>query len=650
MTKRTLLAALLSIGSAAATMSQTLLPMPKTLERQHGTFRVTVPPATDARLRVRWQPMPHAEEYALRITPDSILVTIADSAGYRHALRTLHQLAADGKSLPCLAVTDWPTCPWRSAMIDVSRHCFPIDFLKRQVEIMSWFKLNRLHLHLTDAGGWRMQLDRYPRLTSETAFRTQADWRQWWINGDRRYCHEGDSGAYGGYYTKDQLRSLVAYAAARGVTIVPEIEMPGHSEEVQAAYPELCCRTDNDSLNRAFLRSGDLCPGKEQTYEFLENVLEEVMDVFPSTYIHVGGDEANMTAWPQCDDCRRRLRALGATDVHALQSYLICRVDSFLRRHGRKLIAWDEVIADDMPAGITVQVWRKGDAARRAAAKGCDVILSPAYYCYLNNNQDAPGTTAGGNGNSYLPLRQVYQFCPQAMAADSTRLKGVEGCLWTEFVETPDEVEQMLYPRLLAIAETGWNGDPQASYDTFRERMLTWTRQLRQQGVNAFDLSHETGERKESLQPVAHLAKGCAVAYGKPYSRYYPAQGAVTLTDGQRGGWYFDDHRWQGFSGTGALDVTIDLGAVRRIRDISMTFLQDADAWIFLPTAFRISVSTDGRSFSTLADAAQPKCTDTGLVFRPFGWKGKARARFVRVEASPPGSADWLFTDEIVVR
>lgn len=652
--KKAFLSTLFILVTVVSARAQTLLPMPKYVDRQQGSFRLASPLASsltsDARLRVSWQPMPHDEEYRLRVTPDSILITAADSAGWRHALSTLQQLAAGRRRLPCVTVNDWPSYRWRGAMIDVSRHCFPIDFLKKQVDLLSRFKLNRLHLHLTDAGGWRMQIDRYPRLTSATAFRTQSSWQRWWIDGDRRYCQEGDSGAYGGYYTKDQLRSLVAYAAARGVTVVPEIEMPGHSEEVQAAYPELCCRSSNDSLNRLFQRSGDLCPGKELTYEFLENVLTEVMEVFPSAYIHVGGDEANMTAWPACDDCQARLRELGTTGPHALQAYLIRRVADFLRRHGRRLIAWDEVVADSVPPGVTVQVWHKDDAARQAVAKGCEVILSPARYCYLNNNQDAPGTEAGVSGNSYLPLREVWQLRPHEMLADTTRVAGVEGCLWTEYVESPEAVEHMLYPRLLSLAETAWSGGPQGTYDAFRERALDVTRQLRAQGVNAFDLSREQGERKESLSPVTHLARGCSVTYNRSYSRYYPASGAATLTDGQRGGWYFDDQRWQGFSGTGGIDLTIDLGRVCRVRQVSLTFLQAADAWIRLPVGFRVSISSDGQTFSELTDDHPAPCTAEGLVFRPFGWKGKAEGRYVRIEATPPSAADWLFTDEVIVR
>ena len=262
---------------------------------------------------------------------------------------------------------------------------------------MAQYKFNYLHLHLTDAAGWRIEIKRYPRLTNFAAWRPQASWTEWAANG-HRYTYADSCNAYGGYYTQDQLRHLVAYAAQRGITIVPEIEMPGHSEEVLTAYPELSCTHQP-------YQQADFCPGSIATYDFLENVLSEVMDVFPSKYIHIGGDEAAKKSWGSCPLCQQMMRQL-ACDKDGLQAHLIAHMGRFLQRHGRQLVGWDEVIAANLPANTTVMVWRDTQYAHRALQHGYGVVLSPGAYCYLDAYQDAPHTQPEAIGG-YLPLDKV---------------------------------------------------------------------------------------------------------------------------------------------------------------------------------------------------------------------------------------------------
>ena len=255
-----------------------------------------------------------------------------------------------GTQLPALAIKDEPRFPYRGMMLDVSRHFFDKEFVKKQMDILSYYKINRLHLHLTDAAGWRIEIKKYPRLTQFAAWRPQAVWKDWW-NGDRKYCEENDPQAKGGYYTQDDIRELVAYARQHYITLIPEIEMPAHSEEVLTAYPELSCTHEP-------YKQADFCIGNEKTYEFLENVLLEVMDLFPSKYIHVGGDEAGKASWKTCPLCQARMKEEGLKDVNELQSYLIHRMERFLNSHGRNLLGWDEILDGGLAPNATVMSWR----------------------------------------------------------------------------------------------------------------------------------------------------------------------------------------------------------------------------------------------------------------------------------------------------
>ena len=673
---------ILNLLLSALTAVQALIPMPQQAQWQAGTFDLTCPyrientcsdlsqnlylqdflqggDATSGRVCIiKCEALPQ-EGYRLHITADTLLIAARDAAGFLHAGQTLQQLSRDGK-LPCCDINDAPRFEWRGCMIDVSRHYYDIDCLKRQIDIMASMKLNRLHLHLTDAAGWRLQIDRYPLLTQIAAWRTQSDWTDWWSNRDRRYVDtrkgEPAEGTYGYYYTKEQMRELIQYADQRGITIVPEIEMPGHSEEVLAVYPELACLSDTGALsqtpNDAVIRglnSGDLCPSNEKTFEFLCNVLDEVMELFPSQYIHIGGDEANMTAWKTCQRCQEYLNKLDGDKVADLQADLIARINTYLTEHGHKLIGWDEIIADGNAAhpAKTAMIWRDADYARRAIDNGYDVIMVPNSHCYLNRNQDAP--TGSPMDWSYLPFDHVASF--DALAGLDTeqqsRVKGLQACLWTEHVVDGAEVENHLYPRLMAIAEEAWRG---TACDDIRQRATQFTAALIERGINAFDLNQEVGERPEYKITWHHKAENAPVNYLHNYNRYYPAAGVTTLTDGLRGGWHHGDGRWQGFIGDSCVYLIIDLGKRIDISSVSMDFMQNAGPDIYLPALLGIEGSNDGKRWQELHRQTSKKDLRRGLSYHTWQWNGKAKTRYLRILASSHDNRSWIFTDEVIVR
>ncbi|MDO4930998.1 MAG: family 20 glycosylhydrolase [Bacteroidales bacterium] len=663
-----------AVTVAPHALSQNLLPKPKSVTWQHGTFSrykacaVEAANATVGKLaaeaglpdvtaegdstwteagvrRLRYLALDASageEAYTLRVAPDTIEIAASSTAGFRNAKATLRQLEVK-RGVACCTISDAPALGWRGAMLDVSRHFFPIEFVKKQVDIMARFKMNRLHLHLTDAAGWRMEIKRYPRLTQLGAWRTEASWKKWWA-GNRQYAEEGTEGAYGGYYTQEQLRDLVAYAAERGITIVPEIEMPAHSEEVLTAYPEFSCTHEP-------YKQADFCPGNEATFTFLENVLREVMDIFPSKDIHIGGDEAGKASWPTCPLCQKRVADEGLADSNALQGYLVRRIGKFLREEGgRTLIGWDEVLADSLQ-NATVMIWRDTSYIRQAFAQGLDVVLAPGRFCYIDGFQDDPPSQPEAMGG-FQPLSNVYSYQPLAgfSAEERKHIRGIQGNLWTEYVPTTEHVEQMLYPRLLAIAENGWTGGEVKDYDDFRARALLAVEELRDEGVNAFDLKHEVGDRAESRTPVEHLGRGAKVTYNLPFNERYCADGVTSLTDGRRGGWdYGPRSAWQGFIRGQRFDVTLDLGKTQELSRIVTNFYQSSGPEIFLPAEYIISVSTDGEHFTTIHSRSQAVEKLTNPSVEQWEWKGTTEARYVRVQAKPGQYGGWIFVDEVEI-
>ncbi|MBQ2875045.1 MAG: family 20 glycosylhydrolase [Bacteroidales bacterium] len=619
---------------------EVIIPVPSEVICREGTYEFAEVPNVRTR-RVRGIA---PESYEMEVSERGVTIKASDDAGEFYAFQTLRQMTDDGrvKSIRCCEIKDTPRFPYRGLHFDVSRHFRSIAFLKKQMDAMAMFKMNRMHIHLTDAAGWRIQIDAYPRLTQFAAWRPYPTWKEWW-EGDRHYAEEGTSGAYGGYYTKDELRDLVSYARARHIEIIPEIEMPSHSEEVLAAYPELGCSGEP-------YKDSDFCVGNEEVFAFLETVLDEVMEVFPYEYIHIGGDEAGKQHWKTCPKCQKRMQEEDLKDVDELQSYMIRRIARYVGSKGRKVIGWDEILDGGLAEGAAVMSWRGTEGGIAAMNMGHDVVMSPGRYCYLDHAQDAPFKEPESIGG-YLPLDSVYTYEPLEPSMPSDRihhLKGVQANLWTEYIVTDEHAEYMYWPRAIAIAETGWSLPENKELKGFRHRVLHMLEMMRGKGYETFDLENEYGERKEAVTGAGHLAKGCKVIYHTPVREWYPAAGETTFTDGIMGGWTYSDGKWQGFLSD--IDVTIDLGAVKPVTYVGGTFMQLKGPGVFMPRQVEVLASEDGVDYETIALIENDVPTSAEeLTFRSFETSCDIRARYIRYHASRSTMRGFLFLDEIIV-
>ena len=593
--------------------------------------------------------LPSPESYTLSVTPQRIEIRATSGAGLFYGMQTLLQLmqpAGTGSySVPSVEIEDTPRFAYRGLMLDVSRHFSTKEFIKKQIDALAYYKINRLHLHLTDAAGWRLEIKKYPLLTDFAAWRTDPTWKKWW-NGGRKYLRYDEPGASGGYYTQDDIREILEYARQHYITVIPEIEMPSHSEEVLAAYPQLSCSGEP-------YKNSDFCVGNEETFTFLENVLTEVMELFPSEYIHVGGDEAGKSAWKTCPKCQKRMKDEHLANVDELQSYLIHRIEKFLNNHGRRLLGWDEILQGGIAPNATVMSWRGEEGGIAAVTSGHHAIMTPGAYCYLDSYQDAPYSQPEAIGG-YLPLKKVYAYdpVPASLTAEQAKLVyGVQGNLWVEYIPTPEHVEYMIYPRMLALAEVAWSAPERKSWPDFHTRALSAVADLQKKGYHPFDLSKEIGSRPESLQPVSHLALGKKVTYNSSYSPHYPAQGNTALTDGIRGDWTYGDGSWQGFISDNRLDVTIDMEKETSIHSVTAAFMQVVGAEVFLPETVVISISDDGTHFTELRKQHFEVSKETPIRFTDISWQGEAKGRYVRYQAQAGSEfGGWIFTDEIIVK
>ena len=617
---KTLLALIVALG---------ILPAPVSFERADGTstakdVEVVVGKRSFSRWSASLPTFAQKEAYRLTITPKRVRIEANTPEGVFRAETTLGQL---GYPYPCGVIIDYPRFPWRGIMLDISRHFRDKDFILRQIDALSEVKLNVLHLHLTDAAGWRLEVKSHPELTAKAAWRVGDTWKQWNASGNRY------EGTYGGYLSQDDVREIVAYAAKHHMTIVPEIEMPGHSRETVYAIPGVGCQDTSD----------DLCPGKETTFKLLEDVLAEVMDLFPSEYIHIGGDEAGKRHWHDCPDCRRRMQEEGLENVEELQSYLVRRIERFLNAHGRRLIGWDEILEGGLSPNATVMSWRGTEGGLEAIRQGHDAVMTPGNRCYLDKVQDAPVREPEGFGG-YLPIDSIYVYDPAAgiPAASLSHLLGVQGNLWHEMIPQPSHTEYMLYPRAFAIAEIGWSPVEVKNAEDFRERATAHAAALRERGYNTFKLEEEVGNRPASREAENHLGRGAKVVYARPWHRNYPAAGAATLTDGNLGGWSYGDHRWQGFLSD--VDVTIDLGNAKPVHYVTATFLADPGAGVYLPDRVTVEYSLDGEHYSLAGELLDE---NPGGKYIPYGVSVGKDARYIRYRAFR--TREWLFTDEILI-
>ena len=412
---------------------------------------------------------PVPESYRLEVSPDRIVVSANDAAGLFYGAVSVWQLASassnDGAptSIPALTIDDAPRFRWRGLMLDPARHFVAPDDVRLMIDWMALHKLNVLHLHLTDDQGWRLEIEQYPRLTEVGAWRIPA----------RASANDSPAQRYGGYYTQDEVRAIVDYAARRHVTIVPEIEMPGHAQAAIAAYPALGTGNGAPPVSPDWGIHDYLFNVDESTFEVLENVLDEVMALFPGEFIHVGGDEAVKQRWQQSERVQARMRELGIADETALQSWFIRRIEEYLNRHGRRLIGWDEILEGGLAPNATVMSWRGIDGALEAAAEGHDTVLTPAPTLYFDHRQSALPREPPGRG-PVISLADVYAFdpMPEALEAGQRRhVLGVQANLWSEHIRTPERLAYMAFPRAAAVAELAWSPPERRSWPDFLERL-----------------------------------------------------------------------------------------------------------------------------------------------------------------------------------
>ena len=411
------------------------------------------------------------EAYTLKIARSGVSIVGGSASGVYYGVQTLRQIIGVGTIantvLPCLAIKDSPRFGWRGLLIDCSRTFQSLDYLRATIDRMAFYKLNVLQLHLTDDQGWRFETRRYPELTQ---------------NGSRFSARYSEPASHQGFYTQAELKDLVHYASLRGITIVPEIEMPGHCLAALVSHPELSCTgqiPDNiyPFFKGPWINKDVYCAGNEATFQFLENVLAEVIEVFPSEYIHIGGDEVPKDRWTSCPKCQARMKAEGLTTEKELQSYFVRRMGAFLASKGRRLVGWDEILEGGLAPGAVVMSWRGVEGGAAAAKVGHHVVMSPTKYCYFDHpyeTTDAP---------------QVYRFEPTfgLSAGEAANLLGVHACFWSHIDREPAKVDRQLFPRLLPFAERAWSPKDSANWTEFRPRLEAQIPRLAAMGIHYYD-------------------------------------------------------------------------------------------------------------------------------------------------------------------
>ena len=415
-----------------------------------------------------------SEEYVLRVKRGGIKVKGGSPAGVFYGLQTVKQLLNEGK-VPAVKIEDKPYFGYRGTLFDVARHFYTVDQVKTFIDMLALHKINTFHWHLTDDQGWRIEIKSHPGLTEIGSVRKET------IIGRHNVPppHKYDGKPHGGYYTQEDIKEIVAYAADRHITVVPEIDLPGHMQAALAAYPHLGCTGGPYEMRCTWGISDDvLCAGNEKVYEFLEDVLDEVCELFPSELIHIGGDECPKTSWKKCPKCQAKIGALGLKSKgdkaeHFLQNYVMGRVEDYLNSKGRKIIGWDEILEGSASKTATIMVWRDHQHAVNAVRRGNNVILTPRHYCYLDYCQTSdPESEPLCIAHRYLSMRQVYRLDPfdRIFLHEKERVLGVQANLWTEFISDFSKVQHMVLPRLAAISETAWAYDRKDSYEDFTVR------------------------------------------------------------------------------------------------------------------------------------------------------------------------------------
>ena len=434
-----------------------------------------------------------SEGYTLQVTSDKITLSAATPAGLFYAIQTLRQLLpteifsqkkirnVDWK-IPCVTITDYPRFGWRGAMLDVSRHFMPLEFVKKLLDVLALHKLNVFHWHLSDDQGWRIEIKKYPKLTKIGAWRKSTPIGHA-FSRPRRYKDE----RYGGFYTQEEIKEVVEYARQRHITIVPEIDMPGHMQAAISAYPELGTTTAKLETYCHWGISQSILNVEDNTVKFMQNVLAEVMNLFPGKFIHVGGDEALKHEWSESRRVQDRMLELGLKSEEELQSWFIGQMDKFISSKGRRMIGWDEILEGGLASGASVMSWRGIQGGIEAAKHGHDVVMAPTTHTYLDYYQSKNTKKEPLSIGGHLPLEKVYSFEPVPSELSKSKAKhilGAQAQLWTEYVATPEHAEYMYFPRLCALAELAWTPAKDKHYLGFTKRLKVHVERLKKLGVN----------------------------------------------------------------------------------------------------------------------------------------------------------------------
>ena len=662
------------------------------------------------------------EGYKLTATGEGVVISASSANGIFYGIQTLFQLLpveiySQNKTdflldVPFVEIRDEPRFKWRGIHLDVGRHFYNKEYIKKYLDYLAMHKINRFHWHLTEDQGWRIEIKKYPKLTKIGAWRKET---------------MGNGKPHGGFYTQEDIKEIVKYAADRFITIIPEIEMPGHSVAALAAYPELSCTGGPFEVETTWGVHKDVyCAGNEKTFQFLEDVLSEVMTLFPSKYIHIGGDECPKDRWKECTKCQARIKNEKLKDEHELQSYFIKRIEKFLNSKGRQIIGWDEILEGGLAPNAVVMSWRGIQGGINAAKQNHDVIMTPGSYCYFDHYQGNPANEPKAFGG-YLPLTKVYSYEPipkDINIHEAKHVLGAQANLWTEYLPKFENVEYMLMPRISAIAEVNWTKKEAKNLDDFICRMDKQFKRYEflnanyaksaynvtiashfNNKTNTLDIELSTeisntdifytldgttptnnsikyssplkinktvtvkavSYKNNNLMSTVtekniktHKAFGKNIEIKYSYSEKYSAGGKYGLVNGLYGSTSFSDGNWQGYEGVD-LEAVIDLGELVDIKKISSTYLQSSNSWIFMPKFVEYSFSSDGINFSTPVRIQNDIDNKLGtVVTKDFSIAlSKKKIQYIKVlakniEKCPAwhqgaGGKAWLFVDEITV-
>jgi hexosaminidase len=639
--------------------------------------------------------------YSLKTSDEEVFISAPSKTGIFYGIQSLLQLCKlrDDKRLVVQETVirgDYPRFAWRGMHLDVSRHFFPIEFIKRYIDMIALHKMNVFHWHLTDDQGWRIEIKQFPKLTEIGGWRNSSMVGHY---SEHRY----DSLRYGGFYTQAEIREVVQYATLRKITIVPEIEMPGHAMAALTAYPEFSCNGGPFTVPGKWGVFDDVFCPKEETFQFLEKVLDEVCTLFPGKFIHIGGDECPKTRWKTCKNCQKRIQDENLKDEHELQSYFIQRMEKYLNGKGRQIIGWDEILEGGLAPKAAVMSWRGTEGGIEAARLKHPVVMTPGSHCYFDHYQGNPRQETVAIGG-FTPLEKVYQYDPipaDLNAEERKYILGAQANVWTEYIPNKEHVEYMALPRMAAMAEVLWSYPEKRDYadffrrierleETYENKGYNYSVSFRRPQITTFSKNGELwmklnppspdkqlnyrilqadmsillpaqegkGEIPISIQQVPQermtieawiagdetktvvgflplfisRATAKAVELKTQPSKHYPGSGSGTLTDGVSATLPRINSEWLGWSGDD-VEMTLDLGAKTKISEVSIGQLVDHMNWIYEPSEWKISVSEDGLNYQSVATQLSPKSTLRKVHFKFIG----KNARYVRIEAKNPG-------------